>query len=66
MLKKCIFGGQDDVIGPKWWKIFEKIFFVNNLLGIEDRTRKKRKLGNFGEASNENLEKENLRKQVEN
>ena len=32
----------------------------------EDRTTKKRKLGNFGEASNENLEKENLRKQVEN
>ena len=32
----------------------------------EDRTTKKRKLGNLGEASSENLEKENLRKQVEN
>ena len=32
MLKKCGFGSQDDVIGPKKGKIFEKNLFQTNLL----------------------------------
>ena len=27
MIKSAVFGGQDDVIGPKWYKIVENFFF---------------------------------------
>ena len=33
MLKKVLFWGQNDEIGPKWWKVLGKMF-VNNLLSI--------------------------------
>ena len=34
MLKKCCFGGQDDVKGPTWWKILGGNLFQHNLWSI--------------------------------